>query len=273
MTELQKNISDFLDDCRYMKGLSDKTLKAYTIDLRQFSEFCLDKSWNEREPLDEYIKALYMKYKPKTAKRKVACLKTFFHYLENNDLIPTSPFHKIVIKRREPLVLPKVIPVPTLTKILEAAYIKHSEAAHSACFYRFTIRDIAVMELLFATGVRVYELCNLKINDVDLKDKCIKVYGKGSKERYIQLTNKDVISALKQYQKEYAKIIRYYPLFIIQEFNSAFNKKSKNDEKNVKKAHILFLDSVLCFFKMYSIIFKMTTIDLTNQASCKRSNY
>lgn len=242
MKELQKNISDFLDDCRYMKGLSDKTLKAYTIDLRQFSEFCLDKSWNERELLDEYIKALYMKYKPKTAKRKVACLKTFFHYLENNDLIPTSPFHKIVIKRREPLVLPKVIPVPTLSKMLEAAYIKHNENGHSACFYRFTVRDIAVMELLFATGVRVYELCNLKINDVDLKDKCIKVYGKGSKERYIQLTNKDVISALKQYQKEYANEITKTGYYFI---NNRGNKISEQSVRFMVDKYAKLIDSDL----------------------------
>jgi len=203
MTELQKNVGSFLDDCRYMKGLSDKTLKAYTIDLQQFSEFCFNKSWSEKEILEKYIVDLYIKYKPKTAKRKIACLKAFFRYLENNEKILSSPFHRIVIKRREPLVLPKVIPVQILTKILEQAYVKYSEIGHSDCFYKFTIRDIAVMELLFATGARVYELCNLKVDDVNLKEKWIKVYGKGSKERYIQLTNKDVISVLKQYQKDY----------------------------------------------------------------------
>lgn len=79
MTELQKNVDTILDNCRFMKGLSDKTLKAYTIDLHQFSEFCFDKPWSEKESLEEYIKNLYTNYKPKTAKRKIACLKTFIH--------------------------------------------------------------------------------------------------------------------------------------------------------------------------------------------------
>lgn len=228
MTALQEHINDFLDDCRYMKGLNSKTLKAYSIDLRQFSEFCTDKSWSEKEIVEDYIKRLYSKYKPKTAKRKIACLKAFFHYLENNDLIISSPFHKIVIKRREPMVLPKVIPVPTLTKMLELAYRLHAEEGHSACFYRFTVRDIAVMELLFATGIRVYELCNLKPNDINLKEKYIKVYGKGSKERYIQLTNKDVISALKNYQKKYANEIEKTGYYFIN------NRENKISEQSVR---------------------------------------
>lgn len=228
MTELQKNINDYLDDCRYMKGLSDKTLKAYSIDLRQFSEFCTDKSWNEKETIEEYIKVMYSNSKPKTAKRKIACLKAFFHYLENSDLILSSPFHKITIKRREPIVLPKVIPVPILTKMLETAYKRCDEQGHSDCFYKFTVRDIAVMELLFATGVRVYELCNLKPDDVSLKGKYIKVYGKGSKERYIQLTNKDVIAALRHYQKAYADEIDREGYYFIN------NRGSKISEQSVR---------------------------------------
>lgn len=207
MTDLEKHIENFLDDCKFMKGLSDKTLKAYTIDLKQFADFCADGSWCEKEIVENYIKHLYLKYKPKTAKRKIACLKAFCHYLENNDHIPSSPFHKIVIKRREALVLPKVIPVAVLTKMLEKAYSLGNEEGHSECFYRFTLRDTAVMEMLFATGVRVSELCSLKSDDVNLKSKYIKVYGKGSKERYIQLTNQSVIAVLKSYQKEYAKEI------------------------------------------------------------------
>lgn len=95
MAELKKSIEKFLDDCRYMRGLSEKTLKAYTIDLNQFLIFCIDKPWNSKETLEEYIKELYIKYKPKTVKRKIACLKTYFRYLENSDLILSSPFNKI----------------------------------------------------------------------------------------------------------------------------------------------------------------------------------
>lgn len=228
MKELKDVVRCFLDDCRYMKGLNDKTLKAYSIDLRQFSEFCTGKELNNKDVIEEYIKELYLKYKPKTAKRKIACLKAFFHYLENTDSILTSPFHKITIKRREPVVLPKVIPVSILSKMLEMAYEKLNEPNNSKYNFKCTIRDIAVMELLFATGVRVSELCNLKISDVDTKGKAIKVYGKGSKERYIQLTNKDVIRILKEYQKMYSREIETTGYYFIN------NRGSKISEQSVR---------------------------------------
>lgn len=96
--ELKDVVRCFLDDCRYMKGLNDKTLKAYSIDLRQFSEFCTGKEWNNKDVIEEYIKELYLNYKPKTAKRKIACLKAFFHYLENTDSILTSPSYCSVLQ-------------------------------------------------------------------------------------------------------------------------------------------------------------------------------
>ena len=228
MEELQSNINSFLDDCKYMKGLSDKTLKAYMTDLKQFSDFCYEKPWCDKDTIEGYIKNLYIRYKPKTAKRKTACLKAFFHYLERRDLILSSPFHKVSIKRREPVVLPKVIPVFVLSKFLETVYEKNSEPKHSNCYYRHTVRDIAIVELLFATGIRVYELCNLKMSDVDIKGKFIKVYGKGSKERYIQLTNKDVISALKQYYRTYSDDIKSTGYFFIN------NRGNKISEQSVR---------------------------------------
>ena len=142
MSELKLNVESFLNDCRFMKGLSEKTMKAYTIDLRQFSEFCIGKEWNNKDVIEEYVKELYMNYKPKTARRKIACLKAFFHFLENADFLITSPFHKISIKRREPMVLPKVIPVEVLSEMLETAYLKLNTPNHSDCYYRYAIREL-----------------------------------------------------------------------------------------------------------------------------------
>ncbi len=63
------------------------------------------------------------------------------------------------------------------------------------------LRDIAMFEIMFATGMRISEICSLKNDDIDLKNKIIRVYGKGSKERLIQIENTDVINALKEYKK------------------------------------------------------------------------
>ena len=106
--------------------------------------------------------------------------------------------------------------------------LKLCTKGHSACYYKCILRDVAVMELLFATGVRVHELCNLRINDVDLKNKHIKVYGKGAKERYIQITNRDVVSALRRYQNEYIGKINETGFFFIN------NRGRKLSEQSVR---------------------------------------
>ena len=200
MINLDKSIKKFLDNCKYMKGLSDKTLKAYTIDLNQYESFCKNQNWQSKIQIECYIQNLYLNYKPKTSKRKIACLKTFFNYLENDEIIQNNPFQKINIKRREAIILPKVIPIGILEKILSLTYQNYNKEGKSDFYYKNSLRDIAVIELLFSTGLRVSELCNIKPNDINLKEKYIKVNGKGSKERYIQLTNNSVISVLKNYQ-------------------------------------------------------------------------
>lgn len=208
MINLKKCVKQFLSNCQYMRGLSDKTIKAYSIDLRQFEEFGEKNNWQSKVHIESYIQHLYSSYKPKTSKRKIACLKVFFNYLENNDLLQNNPFHKISIKRREPIILPRVIPITLFTKMLCLAYQNYNKEGQSDFYYKNSLRDIAVMELLFATGLRVSELCNIKPNDINLKERYIKVYGKGAKERYIQLTNNSVISALKKYQSKFSLEIK-----------------------------------------------------------------
>ena len=198
-TEITKN---YLDFCRYQKGLNSKTIKAYTIDLRQYYEFnlCSNYEWFEKSALNKYIFELHKKYKPKTAKRKIACLKAFFHYLELEEIMEINPFNKIQTKFQEPFVLPRTIPLKTIKKLLKTVY-KEKDKPLSDYKKSVVLRDIAVFEIMFATGMRISEICSLKNDDVDLKNKVIRVYGKGSKERLIQIENADVINALKEYKK------------------------------------------------------------------------
>lgn len=69
------------------------------------------------------------------------------------------------------------------------------------------MRDIAVIELLFATGMRISELCSLNVSDINLYDRTILIHGKGSKERRIQIGNDDVVRILAEYQKEYTSLL------------------------------------------------------------------
>ena len=96
------------------------------------------------------------------------------------DIIEINPFDKIDTSFREPALLPKIIPLDIIKKILAAAY---SELSSASTHYKekAASRDIAVLELLFATGARVSEICSLTPNDVNITDHTIKFYGKGSK--------------------------------------------------------------------------------------------
>lgn len=203
MKNLQDIIKDYLTFCRSQKRLDSKTLKAYSIDLKQFAAFLTPNYVNNvllinREVLENFIAFLHNSYKPKTVKRKLASLKAFFHFLEYRDFIEINPFNKMQIRFREPLLLPKTIPLHTIELFLSTIYSSHANAK-TDFQKRQTARDIAVIELLFATGMRISELCSLKYKDIDLYDRVVRIYGKGAKERQLQICNDCVISALENY--------------------------------------------------------------------------
>ena len=201
MNDLQTQIKNYLEYCRCQKRLDEKTLKAYRIDLEQFHKKITANNITEitLDTLEDFIAGLHQDYKPKTVKRKIASVKALFHYLEYKEIIDRNPFHKIHVKFREPAMLPKTIPLHTVEHFLSAIYNHHAEAK-TECQKKNTLRDIAVIELLFATGMRISELCSLKVSDVNLYDRSILIYGKGSKERKIQIGNDDVIHVLEEYK-------------------------------------------------------------------------
>ena len=202
-------VDDFFDYCYYHKKLSDKTIRAYRIDMAQFYEFSDSLI---KESLWTYTEHLNKLYKPKTVKRKLATLKAFIHFLLIKDLIEYNPFDKIETSIREPLILPKTIPLNTISKLINFSYeqIKDAKTDYQI---RSTVRNAAIIELLFSTGGRIAEICSLKPSDVDLSSKTVKLYGKGSKERVIPIENKSVISTLDRYQSLYCEALvssRFY---------------------------------------------------------------
>lgn len=205
MNTLQPLINNYLDYCQNQKRLDEKTLKAYRIDLAQFHTTIPFNDILDITPaiLENYIADLHQNYKPKTVKRKIASLKALFHYFEYREIIDQNPFNKIQIKFREPVILPKTIPLHTVENFLSAIYRQHADA-QTKYQKKNTLRDMAVIELLFATGMRISELCSLKVNNVNLYDKNILIYGKGSKERKIQIGNEDVIHVLQDYKDTFS---------------------------------------------------------------------
>lgn len=215
MQGLQDWISRYLLDCKYQKDLDSKTLKAYRIDLEQFSALISQNNLElTREGRMEYISDLHQRYKPRTVKRKIASVKAFCGYLEYEELVKENPLSRLRLKLNPPLILPRTIPLSVIEAILTAAY-QAREDARTSEQQKSALRDIAVLELLFAAGARVSELCALQYGDVQLEEGAIKIYGKGAKERFVQIANQDVLNALCRYRENYKDAIEQAGTFFV----------------------------------------------------------
>ena len=227
MNTLQTQLNNYLEFCQFQKRLDSKTLKAYRIDLTQFIRQISVDNISSITPnlLEKHIATLHQTYKPKTSKRKIASLKAFFHYLEYKDLIEHNPFNKIQVKFREPVILPKTIPLHTVEIFLSTIY-KQQKNARTVYQQKNALRDAAVIEMLFATGMRISELCSLQVGDVNLDEGTILIYGKGAKERMIQLGNDDVIHTLIEYQVSFQEQICICNHFFANQSGSALSDQS-----------------------------------------------
>ena len=113
-----------------------------------------------------------------------------------------------------PVILPKTIPLPTIELLLSSIYHQYSYAATD--FQRKNaLRDAAVIELLFATGIRISELCSITPDDINLSNRTLLIFGKGSKERLLQIGNDDVVHTLLEYRKCYLPDIKRTNRFFV----------------------------------------------------------
>ena len=227
MNTLQMQQKNYLEYCQWQKRLDPKTLKAYRIDLTQFTRGVSVNDISAITPvtLEKFIANLHQMYKPKTVKRKIASLKAFFHYLEYRELIEQNPFNKIQVKFREPTVLPKIIPLSTMEVFLYTIY-NQRQNAKTIYQRKNALRDASVIEMLFATGMRISELCSLRVCDVNLNERNILIHGKGSKERIIQIGNDDVINILREYYKNFYNQIHTCNYFFVNQNGSVVSDQS-----------------------------------------------
>ena len=200
MKALSESISGYLETGEYERKLSPNTLKAYRIDLRQFSEF-VSGSWPDRDLLSSYIKHLNQSFAPRSVKRKLASIRAFYHELKLDGTLEESPFDKLHIRIQSPKHLPRVIPSQIVHDLLQCAYAAYSPSPKR----RDVLRDIMVLELLFSTGLRVSELCALSKNTFILEDSELRllINGKGSKERILQIATPELLRLVRIYCREF----------------------------------------------------------------------
>lgn len=226
-------IAEFLTYCIVEKNLSSETIKAYNTDLKQFNLFLNGIQFKEsiisidKNILKSYISEL-TKFAPKTIKRKLATLKVFFSYLEFEESIENSPFRKLKTTIKIPKQLPKVMSLTEISSILTVA--KHNlvclEPKKLKNKYKEALRSMAILELLFATGIRVSELCNLEYSNIRNDFSVIIVKGKGEKERSIPVPNEYVKSVLKQYYLSFRNEIDSSNSFFINRLNKPLSTQS-----------------------------------------------
>lgn len=199
MANLETLCNRYLNYCKQHRKLDDKTLHAYKTDLIQFRNFSADfPECMDRNYLNSYINWLNQNYAPKSVRRKIASLKAFFNYLKFEDIISGNPFEKVDIHIKEPRPLPRTIPQNIIEDFFTVLY-QEKEKADTPYKIKSVSRDIAALELLFSTGMRISELCGLRNEQLNLCSKTVNIWGKGNKERIIFIDNPNVIEALECY--------------------------------------------------------------------------
>ncbi len=211
-TEKARNYyrDDFINYLYVERNLSDRTLKEYSHDLNIFFDFFkphfqgeLTLSSIDERTLREFLThlKLKLKYSAKAINRKIATIKSYFQFLKKEGYIEKSPAADIRCAKLEKH-LPKVLEEEEVLKLIEATEkvsdLK-SEPELEEGYKKFVyFRDYTIMELFYASGMRISELTGLNIEDIDFKNKMIKVTGKGNKQRIV-LINDAACNAITAY--------------------------------------------------------------------------
>lgn len=177
-----ESIEEFLSFCMIDKGLSKNTYESYKNDLDKYKEFCIEKGINnpkniKRKTIEDYLMYLYENDSDETSTvaRKLTTIKSYHSFLNKENI--TDKDVSIGIKRpklKKGIV--KTLSVEEVNKLLDIT-LKTP----------FDYRNKAMLELIYATGLRVSELCNLTLNNIDFTNCIIRIVGKGNKERIIPL--------------------------------------------------------------------------------------
>lgn len=227
MRKIQSQIERYLFYCREQRRLDEKTVRAYRIDLGQFLDYISDREYPvPRDLLNDYIVSLHRSYKQKTVKRKIATLKAFYAYLEREEIIEENPMRKVRTQFRQEKVLPKTIPAETIEKLLAYMYAKQNSGACTKSQAKMLTRDIAIIELLFATGLRISELCGLEKDRFNISDGILCIRGKGAKERYLQIGSATVLNQIRRYHALWDQELRNGEYFFYNRSGRRYSEQS-----------------------------------------------
>lgn len=196
MENLSKAAEYFLDHCRIGRSLSANTLRAYSLDLARFVSFAeatTPLADIDRDTLRDYARSLVEEsgLKMASVKRRIASLKAMFRWLEREEAIAVSPFHRLDLVIRLPRRLPRAISPDELRRLMAA--IDKKERGFAAVTLRLAV------VLMFTTGMRVGELATVRLSDIDQCEQVIQIRGKGDRERRVYLVGQEPRRLLDHY--------------------------------------------------------------------------
>lgn len=173
-----KYLSEYLEYLKYQKNYSDETIHSYSIDIEEFLDYINSECINICEVGYDIVKAWLIhldekKNKSTTVSRKISSLRGFYKYLINNKVIDSNPFSLVSLPKKERH-LPRFFYYNELEEMFQVPKLNAALGQ----------RDRLLLEMLYATGVRVSELVNIKVSDINGEE--IKVLGKGNKERIVE---------------------------------------------------------------------------------------
>lgn len=202
----------FLSHCR-VKNLSPHSIRAYAIDLREFERFAGAATLVtavDRHLLRRYLAHLMdtRKLKETSVRRRIACLKVMFRWLELDEVIETNPFHRLDARVRLPRRLPRSLTNDEARRLQSAAAARAgitgrlTAAKVERAARRASLDDLTALlavEVLLCTGLRVGELASVTVDDIDLAEGVITVNGKGSRQRRVFLPDPELRALLASY--------------------------------------------------------------------------
>ena len=183
----EKFIEEFIDYLRFERKYSENTISSYKRDLNKMNIY-IKKEFTKlnKKDIQNYIQKLSKEENTSSVSRCISTLKSFYKFLEINKYTNSNPLTTITNPKTQKK-LPKVLSEEDINKLLDI-YLNTN----------FDYRNKAMLELMYSSGLRVSELVNLKVNDIDLVNSSVRIFGKGSKERIIPLNDYATI-ALKNY--------------------------------------------------------------------------
>ena len=189
------NLRSFLNYLLVDKGLSNNTVKAYEADISSFFQWLDNEDLKyknlQEDHINQYISFLFQrKMRSSSVNRKISSIKSFYIFLVKRNFVKNSPLNDLVTPKQEKY-LPESMSEAEVDKLLNSPDVSN----------KIENRDKAMIEMLYATGMRISELVNLKVTDVDMKRCVVKVFGKGSKERLVPF-GETALDSLRSYLNE-----------------------------------------------------------------------